>query len=290
MINQNLNSKLYTSHLKPNHIVTYYPADYHVHTFFSGDSEADCVKIIENAISLNMKYICVTDHLDFDYPNDMNHDFILDGDKYYNHMKELAKKYSKKISISIGVETGLGPNYSTRLNNFISANNFDFIIGSSHVVNGKDPYYPEYFNNRSDFDAFSEYFQSILDNLKFCNNFDVYGHIDYVVRYSPNKIKNYSYTLFKDIIDEILVTLINMNKGIEINTGGFRTGINAPNPSIDIIKRYKELGGEIITLGSDAHTPELIGNRFNLAVDILKDCNFNYYTIFINRKPIFIKL
>ena len=95
---------------------------------------------------------------------------------------------------------------------------------------------------------------------------------------------------FSDIIDEILIKLIEKGKGIEINTAGFKYGLNHPNPTEDIICRYRQLGGEIITIGADGHKPEHIAYDFHKVPEILKNAGFNYYTVFKNRKPDFIKI
>ena len=122
------------------------------------------------------------------------------------------------------------------------------------------------------------------------SSFDTYGHIDYIVRYGPNKNRDYSYRKYADIFDEILKQLISREIGMEINTGGYHYGLGEPNPCTDIIRRYRELGGEIITIGADAHTPEKIGYAFDKAAQVLTACGFRYYTIFKNRKPEFVTL
>ena len=133
-------------------------------------------------------------------------------------------------------------------------------------------------------------FESILENISAYDGFDVYGHIDYVVRYGPNKNREYSYGRYKDILDEILKKLISMGKGIELNTGGYHYGLGEPNPCTAVIRRYRELGGEIITIGADAHTPDKIACAFDKAASVLEACGFRYYTIFKDRKPEFISL
>lgn len=262
--------------------------DYHLHSHFSGDSETPCKEIIETAISLGMTDICFTDHNDFDFPDE--HDFTLDTDAYFKELQLLKNNFNDKININIGIESGIEPYLTDRIHELINNNPFDFVIGSSHLINKKDPYYPEYFEGRSEKDCFEEYFISIIENLKVCMDFDVYGHLDYIVRYPESKDKYYSYREFSDYIDEILKKLICNGKGIEINAGGFRSGLTFPNPHPDIIRRYRELGGEIITVGSDAHTTEFIGKYFDKIEHILKLNGFEYYTIFHNRKPTFIHL
>ena len=119
---------------------------------------------------------------------------------------------------------------------------------------------------------------------------DVYGHIDYVVRYGPNKNKFYTYGRYEEILEEILRTLISRNVGLEVNTGGFHYGLGHPNPCEEILTRYRQLGGEILTIGSDAHIPGNIAFDFHKLPDLLKSCGFTHYTVFQNRRPQFLPL
>lgn len=266
-----------------------YIADSHLHSRFSADSGEDPVRIIETAINLGMDRLCFTEHQDFDYGYD-ELDFTLDYDGYFKELSFLREKYSDRIDIRIGAETGLEPHLGKRLRDFAVKCPYDFIIGSTHLVNGIDPYYPGYFEGITEKEAFLKYFNYALESFKTCTDFDVYGHLDYIVRYAPSKDGNYSYEEFREIIDEILKTLIKNGKGIELNTGGLVRGMKNPNPCPEIIKRYRELGGEIITVGSDAHKAEHIGYSFEYAGEILLKSGFKYYTAFKNRKPEFIKL
>ena len=116
----------------------------------------------------------------------------------------------------------------------------------------------------------------------------MYGHLDYAVRYSPEK--SYNPVDFREIIDEILRKIVSLGKGIEINTAGLRKGLSHANPHPFILKRYRELGGEIITVGSDAHNTADIAADFDLAESFLKDAGFEFYTVFRQRKPHFVRL
>lgn len=263
--------------------------DQHMHCNFSGDSDALPEDMIKAGIAHGLSGICFTDHLDYDYPEEPNI-FLLDFDNYFKVLSDLREKYADKISVNIGIELGLQPQAAGQNLAVAEKYPFDFIIGSSHVVNHMDPYYPEFFAERNEDEAYMEYFESVLENINSCVDFDVYGHIDYVVRYGPNKNAFYTYEKFKDIIDEILTQLISKGKGIEVNTGGFKYGLGHPNPTEDIIKRYRELGGEIITMGADAHVPEYVAYEFDKTAQIIKNCGFKYYTVFKNRKAEFIPL
>lgn len=263
--------------------------DQHMHCNFSGDSDALPEDMIKAGIAHGLSGICFTDHLDYDYPEEPNI-FLLDFDNYFKVLSDLKEKYTDKISVNIGVELGLQTQAAGQNLAVAEKYPFDFIIGSSHVVNHMDPYYPEFFAGRDEDAAYMEYFESVLENINSGVDFDVYGHIDYVVRYGPNKNAFYTYEKFKDIIDEILTQLISKGKGIEVNTGGFKYRLGHPNPTEDIIKRYHELGGEIITMGADAHVPEYVAYEFDKTAQIIKKCGFKYYTVFKNRKAEFIPL
>lgn len=263
--------------------------DQHMHCNFSGDSDALPEDMIKAGIAHGLSGICFTDHLDYDYPEEPNI-FLLDFDNYFKVLFDLREKYADKISVNIGIELGLQIQAAGQNLAVAEKYPFDFIIGSSHVVNHMDPYYPEFFAGRDEDAAYMEYFESVLENINSDVDFDVYGHIDYVVRYGPNKNAFYTYEKFTDIIDEILTQLISKGKGIEVNTGGFKYGLGHPNPTEDIIKRYRELGGEIITMGADAHVPEYVAYEFDKTAQIIKNCGFKYYTVFKNRKAEFIPL
>jgi len=263
--------------------------DMHMHTHFSGDSDANSFHMAQKACELGLKGICFTDHLDIDYKETPGL-FDLDITSYKQEISEIKKKFIDRLDIGWGIELGLQPYLAEQNARVIAENDFDFIIGSTHVVKQIDIYFPPYYEGRNEDDCYREYFEETLKNAQSNVNFDVYGHLDYVVRYGPNKNKYYSYEKFADIIDEILRTLISKGKGIELNTAGFKYGLGHAHPTMDTLKRYKELGGEIITIGSDGHAPEQIAWDFQKAPSILKEAGFEYFTIFKERKPTFIKI
>ena len=268
---------------------TFHLWDVHMHSQFSGDSKAPQEDMVLTAIDAGLGGICFTDHLDMDYPDEPSL-FLLDLPNYTSSVLALKKKYQDTFPVYLGIELGLQPHLATLHKDILSQYPFDFVIGSSHVVHGVDPYYPNFYEGRKEEACYREYFESILENIHAFDGFDVYGHIDYVVRYGPTKNANYVWTQYQDVIDEILKLLISKGKGIEINTGGFKYGLGHPNPTEDIIRRYHELGGEIITIGADAHAPQHIGYDFGKVPDILKNAGFEYFTVFKNRNPHFIKL
>lgn len=268
-------------------------ADCHLHSSFSGDSDAPMEEMILRGIGLGLTHMCFTEHNDFDYP--VSEDtpagfFEVNTDSYLFDFIKYKEKYADKIKLLFGIELGLQPHLLRRNSVYAKSYDFDFIIGSSHVCGGKDPYYPPFYEGRSEEEAYREYFSSIIENAGKFSNFDVYGHLDYVVRYGPFTDHNYSYEKYKDLFDTMLELLIDKGKGIELNTGGAKKGLRDLHPCAPVLRRYRELGGEIITIGSDAHEPSHIADAYGRAEEVLKACGFRYYTVFEKRTPEFRKI
>ncbi len=261
-------------------------ADCHVHSAFSDDSDTPVEQMIETAIAQGRSYFYITDHHDFDYPvMDDGVTFQLAQEPYINRMEELRYQYKDKINIRIGVELGLMAHIKDKTEAYAKAYDYDFIIGSSHLVNGIDPYYPAYYADKTEYQAYEQYFLSILDNVRVYDMFHVYGHLDYIMRYVPNQTKPYDPMDYYDIFKELLTILIDKGKGIEVNTGSLYKGFDMPHPHETILKLYKQLGGEIITVGSDAHKPQHLGYGFDKAESLLQKCGFTHYTLFEKGKP-----
>ena len=270
-------------------------ADIHMHTDFSSDSKSPMESMIQGAIEKGLKTICFTEHLDYEYPGDDGQSlFLVDIDAYRKKLFELKDIYKNDIEILFGIEFGLLPHLADRYQQTASSYDFDFIIGSSHLVPAPwypndskhgDPYDDAFWADRSVEDVCEAYFQSILDNISSYKNFDTYGHIDYIVRYAPEKNKGYTYQKYAHILDKILKALIEHDIALEVNTAGFKYGLGEPHPQSDILKRYLELGGDKITIGADGHNPEHIAYDFKKAETLLKDLGFKYYTVFKKRVP-----
>lgn len=288
-------------------------SDIHMHSSFSTDSESPMEDMIQGAISRGMKTICFTEHLDYEYPSaDGSVLFEVDVDAYEKKLFELKDKYKKDIEVLFGIEFGLLPHLADRYAAVAGAYDFDFIIGSSHLIPAPwykkdlnyiqkygtapkniihgDPYEAEFWEDRTVEDICKKYFRTIIDNTAAYQNFDTYAHLDYLIRYAPQKNKGYTYKKYADILDAALKTIIDHNLALEINTAGYKYGLGQPNPQADILARYLELGGEMITIGADAHKPEHIAYDFKKAEELLKTLGFKYYTVFKKRRPVTLPL
>ena len=269
-------------------------SDFHLHSHFSGDCSIPMEDMILAGIKSGLTSMCFTEHNDFDFPyevTDVKPDaFLLDVEAYRKSLISLAEKYRDKIRILFGVEIGLQQCCTTKNKELASSGGFDFIIASAHLCQGMDPYYPSFFEGKQASDCYLAYFEELYENLKGFSDFDVCGHLDYIARYAPKGALPFRYEDFSDLIDEILKYLIENGKGLELNTSRLIRPAHTTNPSPRILRRYRELGGEILTVGSDAHVPEAVAGGFTEASDILKDCGFSYYTVFSDRTPSFHKI
>ena len=263
-------------------------ADVHMHCGFSNDSETRPEDMVESAIAKGLSVICFTDHYDKDNL-DWGDEAIFDVESYFQKMIELQEEYRDQIDIRIGAEIGMQPYLAEYYQNFIAQHPFDFVIGSVHSVLEHDVAL-DFFQKHSDSEGYKIYFEEMLQDVQKIKSYDVLGHLDYIVRYSNQGSKGFDLNDYMDIIEEILKQVIAHGKGIEMNMSGLKYGLGAPHPQPEIIKRYRELGGEIITVGADGHIPEHIAYDYHLADDILKSCGFKYYTEFKGRKPVFVKI
>jgi histidinol-phosphatase (PHP family) len=259
--------------------------DYHVHSSFSADCDVPMEEMVKRAILKGVKEICFTEHIDYDYP-DPTITFLLDLDKYNEEILRLKDKYKKEITIKKGVELGVQPHVLQDYKKIVQKEWLDFIICSMHTTKKQDLHSLQFFENKSLYTAYEEYYTELLACIRSFKDYSILGHLDLVTRY---KYEEGIYH-FLDIIEEILKLVISEGKGIEVNNSGYRYGMNRALPSIDILKLYKDLNGEIITIGSDSHSPENLATRFKETVDMLKSLGFQYVATFQNKEPIFHKI
>ena len=270
-------------------------SDMHTHTNFSNDSTATPEEQVERAIRRGMQYYCITDHQDYEHPEG-DFSYILRKredikyDEYFRKLNKVKEKYADKINVLIGLEFGLQPHLAEKVKKDIANNPFDFCIGSTHSIKGYDTEDKRLYEGRKPEESIREYLEIEYDNLLKTDTVDAFGHIDFILRDVPGKNKGFTYAMYSDILDEILKLAINRHQALELNTKTLVVGMRDSSPGAETFKRYKELGGELVTLGSDAHFPERIGGCFQDAGYILKECGFKYYCVYIQHKPKFLPL
>ncbi len=272
--------------------------DSHVHTTFSTDGRATMEAMAERAEQLGFSSLCFTDHMDYyfspsdyvviDPPLDERQPpgFQFDPALYW----EVFTRLKGGFPVRCGVELGLRPDAADKNQVLLEAHPWDFAIGSVHIVDGTDPYNSEYWDGVEEEKGVLRFFEATLACVGMGMDFDVLGHMDYVFRYAPSKNRLFTYAKWGDVLDEVMRSLIQRGKGIEINTSGLRSDLGVPHPHPDVIRRYRELGGEILTVGSDAHYVEHLGYRFEETAEWLKSVGFRYYTVYQGRKAEFLPL
>lgn len=266
--------------------------DLHTHSAYSTDSETPIKEQLESARKHGLSGICLTDHMDYDFPADMAESqdtppFIFDDISYQKELSCYRSQYPD-LWIGTGVECGLQPAAPTlsKITKLTENTNWDFIIGSVHLINGKDPYYPIYWEGKDPVVCVRIYFETMLDCLTRFSDFDSLGHMDYIVRYAPKEY-HYNPLDFQEITDEIMKLLIRRDIALEINSSGLFSTSSCENPHIDLLKRYEELGGEMITIGSDAHIPERIASGFSVLEQHIKKTGLRQYVTYHSRHPVF---
>ena len=282
--------------------------DYHVHSEFSDDSRESMEKQIEKAIELGFDEICFTDHVDYGIKKDWAEGNIewRGGDgisssadkldplsnvnymEYFGKILRMKETYKGKIQIKSGLEFGVQsitiPQYEelwARWNNVL-----DFALLSMHQVNNQEFWTQEFQQGKTQKQYNEEYYEEILKVIRQYKHYSVLAHLDLIVRYDKQGV--YPFDKVKDLIAEILRTAIADGKGIEINTSSWHYGLKVTQPSRDILKLYKDLGGKIITIGSDAHNTSYLGDHIEEARKILRDeIGFEQFCTFDQMEPIF---
>ncbi len=262
--------------------------DMHSHTSFSEDASHSMLEMAKSAKNKKLEGICFTDHLDIDYPSaTMSFDF--NYEPYMESINNVRSELSD-FNIMAGIEIGLQPHILKKCSNFLKGKNFDFVIASLHSVSGVDMYVQNFRDNVSSAKLIDFYYADLLECVKNYDDYSVFGHLDVIRRYIHKRDDDYKFEDVQERLTEIFKIIIEKGKGIEINTSGLRYNLSSSTPGPKTTKLFHELGGEIITLGSDAHRPADIGYLFKENIDILKEQGYKYACYFKELKPYYYKL
>lgn len=259
--------------------------DYHIHSRVSFDGHDTGLDMAKAALNAGLKEICFTDHLDYDPSGTMG--CLAFDTAVYN--AEYDNLEVPGLTIRRGMEFGMTVDNQALFKEDLQRRPFDFVLGSIHFVDGLDVYYPEYWKGKTIAQAERRYLEATLECVRVHEDFDVLAHLTYIAKTTAHPApRPISYPEHRELVDEILRTLAAKGKGLELNTSGMdRCG--AYLPAREYFLRFKELGGEIITIGSDSHTCSRVGQYAFDACEIFKDI-FGYVCTFENRHPVFHKL
>ncbi len=262
--------------------------DYHLHSEFSFDSQTPVNDIVERAIELGISEIAITDHFD-PCKADPDCEKMYDTESYFKKIYEAREKYGGRIKIAAGVEAGQAQLYPENVKKLLSSYPFDFVIGSVHSVTGDIDLAFESYTISNKAAWLERYFLEAAEAAK-TGLYDVFGHVNYICRYIKKKKIPLNVHDYEDLAILVLRQVIALGKGIEVNISSQRDGGNLTMPPIELLKKYRAMGGEILTIGTDAHVLHHIGKYLEKGLAIAKRAGFNYIATFENRKPVFHKI
>lgn len=258
--------------------------DYHVHTEFSGDCSVNMESMVKRGIKEGLSEICFTDHLDID-STEGSDNFVFSSEIYEKRILSLREIYGKDISIKMGVEIGIQPHVLKEVSKFVKSASFDFALASIHGCKGLDFYTGDYFKKYTTEEAIQYYYEEFYAMLCNFKDYAVLGHLDIYKRYHPESM-TLPFNRYNHLLERVLKQIIKDEKGIEINTSGLRGNIKEALPNWEIVELYKELGGEIITLGSDSHGTDSLCANFEEVLRGLKERKFRNIYRFEKFNPI----
>ena len=270
-------------------------ADYHVHSEYSHDSITPMERQAKQAVSIGLSELCFTDHMDYYDGSDCS--------RYFAELSKVKQTFSGRLVIRSGWEFGLQrhtiPDFEELYSRY--GGKLDFVLLSIHEVDDLDLWGHQYQRGKSQAKYTLGYYEELLRVIQAYHDYSVLAHVDLIARYDvklahvdliarydvKHGISPYPFAKIRDIVAEILTTAINDSKGIELNTSSWRYGLTDTTPSREILELYRDLGGEILTLGSDAHSPDYVGAHFEEGREILRSLGFRSFCTFEGMSPTF---
>ncbi len=271
-------------------------ADYHVHTDFSDDSVYPMEDVVKDAIRMGMDEICFTDHVDYGVKEDWDSGKEIeyrDGEpianvdypRYAERIRQMQCLYGDRIAMRMGMEFGMQMHTIPQFQSLYDRYSFDFIILSVHQVEDQEFWTGDFQKGRTQQGYNERYYEELLGLVEHYRDYSVLGHMDLIVRYDENGV--YPFEKVRPIVEEILKKVIRDGKGIEVNTSYKRYGLTDTTPSRAVLKLYQELGGRILTLGSDSHKPEHLGAYIKETKNLLRTMGFHEFCTYEKMQPVF---
>lgn len=260
-------------------------SDYHIHSDFSTDSKTPMREYCERALSLGLEEICFTDHVDYDVVNAYTANQTVDYPAYFKAIEDIQAEYAGRLTIKAGMEFGVQVHNAHKYTRDAQTYPFDFILLSSHEIDNQELWLYSYQEGKTQLEYNRGYYANLLKLVQTYDDYSVLGHLDVIKRYDKAGILEDDVCL--DLITEILKEVIRKGKGIEVNTSSYRYRMPSLTPSKTILSLYRELGGEILSLGSDAHNLDHLGEHMASVRKQLRELGFTRYCTFTKRQPVF---
>lgn len=262
--------------------------DFHMHTYFSPDGHMTAQEAIEAGIRAGVTDLCFTEHMDLGHHMEQ-FNRVPEFDRMKSTVEEMRKQFPE-MNIYHGVEAGYIRDTAEMTARVLATQDLDYVLLSTHCVDGMDCYLPEAKRGRDKETAYKRYLETVYESVTdscLQDAYDCVGHIGYIAKCMYYEDNVLPYEMFPGLFDDILLQLVKQEKGMEVNTSGVkRAGHVLPHPSI--VRRYYELGGRIITVGSDAHRTDRVGEYVCDTLRVIKKCGFQEVAVFSKREAKFI--
>ena len=271
-------------------------ADYHVHSEYSDDSTYPLEQVIRDAIGMGMDEICITDHVDYGIKKDWDAGEEIayrgsqplanvDYPRYMAALRDMQSRYGDRIRIRVGLEFGIQTHTIPQFRALLTRYPLDFVILSIHQVENQEFWTQEFQRGRTQQEYNERYYEELLAVVQQYQGYSVLGHLDLITRYDEQGV--YPFERVRPLVEAILRRVIADGKGIEVNTSSHRYGLTDTTPSVAILQLYRELGGTILTIGSDSHAPAHLGTYIGEARALLRDLGFRQFCTFERMQPVF---
>jgi len=260
--------------------------DCHTHSSISSDSQTPMADMVRAARQMGLLGITITEHVDIGFP--AQHCTVADLELYKKTYQQVAED-NADFPVLLGVELGYEYGREEESAQYVKDLDPDFVINSVHSMDDMTLFCDEIYPAGLEHKTYSHYLEKVRDSIDGCIDYDAIGHIGFVAKKALYPDPMLRYYEFADQLDDILLRLIEMGHALEANTSGYRN-CRDTLPETAILRRYRQLGGELLTLGSDAHITEYVGFHFPDAAEHIRSCGFRYITHYEKRKPVMLPL
>ena len=262
------------------------PHDYHIHSTFSADAHASIEEMCHCALALRIPEVGFAEHYDL-HPDETPRDF-LQVEAYFAEIGRCRSEFANRLIIRAGIEIGEPHLFPSETRSVLTRSPFDYAIGSLHWVGRNALFRHEFFRQPADV-AFRLYYEE-LERMSRAGGFDVLGHLDFPVRIAFDVYGGYDPRPYEQWIRPVLRNCIENGIALDVNTSALRRTARVLMPGPEILRWYSEMGGERVTIGSDAHRPDQVGSHLEMALEAIKDAGIRSITQFERRRPRLIPL
>ena len=263
-----------------------YRSDFHCHSDISPDSRTDLVDLARAAADKGLSELCVTEHWECGHPcaDWQERKKPFDIPRYLERFEAARSALGHRIDLRLGLELGNYTQDPAHAHRGMDALPLDFVISSLHTISGEDAYFFDY--TQEDMNPhLRAYLEECLE-LARQQDYDSFGHLALPLRYAMIHAKRrLSFDACQDILDDVLREIARNEKALEANTSGYRS-LGEPVPSVPVLRRFRELGGKLVTIGSDGHNEEHVGSFVEETMAALREAGFTRYVTYEQRRPV----